>query len=187
MLARMRKIVITCIAVACVGVPVAAIAAAGAYTTQIRYEGTSIAATPRCRSSQLQLSVIGEQGALGTTYWDLGLRDIGGVLCHLRGYPGVGLINSRSRLISVPVQHVPGAPEQVVTLRPGQEAYFTFGYVGEVGGCTHHFSAYGVQVIPPNERQRLLLRRARFDVCTPSRAVSDLQVYPVRRRERLNG
>jgi Protein of unknown function (DUF4232) len=187
MLAGMRKIVITSIAVASVGVPVAAIAAGSAHTTQSRHELTSIAATPRCRSSQLQLSVIGEQGALGTTYWDLGLRDIGRSPCHMRGYPGVGLVNSRNRLIKIPVQRVPGTPENRVTLRPGQSAYLTFGYVGEAGACTQHLPAYGVQVIPPDEHQRLLARRARFDVCTPSHVVADPQVYPIRARLRLNG
>jgi hypothetical protein len=174
------------IVVALVGVPASAIAtgaARGAHLTG----GRSAAGTQRCSTSQLRISVIGRQGALGTTYWDLGLQNLGRAACHTRGYPGVGLIDRYSRLINVLVQRVPGHPEPTITLRSGQSAYFTFGYPSLVGACVSHFSAYSVQIIPPNEYQRLVLRTNRFDVCTPSRVVANPQVFPLRSGLLLSG
>lgn len=124
---------------------------------------------------------------MGTTYWDLALRNVGRTACHMRGYPGVGLLDPHSRLINVQVVRVPGFPESTITLRSGQQAYFSFGYPSLIGACSRHFSAYGVQVIPPNEYARIVLRTSRFDVCTPSAGVGNPGVYPVRLSRSLNG
>ncbi len=171
---------------ALVGVPASAIATGAAQSAHFT-SGHSAPGTQRCSTSQLRLSVIGRQGALGTTYWDLGLQNVGRTACHMRGYPGVGLVDRNSRLINVLVQRVPGHPEPTITLRTGQSAYFTFGYPSLVGACASHFSAYGVQIIPPNEYQRLVLRTNAFDLCTPSRVVANPQVFPLRSGLRLNG
>ncbi len=117
---------------------------------------------------------------MGTTYWDMGLRNVGRTACHMRGYPGVGLVDSHSRLINVLVERDPVTPVRTITLRPGQEAYFTFGYASEIGACSRYFSANSVQIIPPNEYQRIVLRTSQFDVCTPSRAVGNPQVFALR-------
>jgi hypothetical protein len=120
------------IVVALVGVPASAIATDAAQSAHFT-SGHSAPGTQRCSTSQLRLSVIGRQGALGTTYWDLGLQNVGRTACHMRGYPGVGLVDRNGRLINVPVQRVPGHPEPTIRLRTGQSAYFTFEYPSLVG------------------------------------------------------
>jgi hypothetical protein len=177
---HITHIIATGVAAALVVGPVSALAASGtkAHTT---------AGTPKCSASQLHASIVDTQGALGTTYWDLALRNVGRTSCHMRGYPGVGLVDSNNGLINVLVERNPVSPVRTITVRPGQQAYFTFGYASEIGACTSHFSAHGIQIIPPNEFNRLVLRTNRFDVCTPSSAVGNPQVFAVRPTVGLNG
>jgi hypothetical protein len=124
--------------------------------------------TPRCSTSNLILGFVRELGAAGTRGWDLALHNGGSVTCHLRGYPGVGLLDGSARLIHVNVDRQSGGTAQNVVLRAWQRAYFSFIY-HPGGACTpHYFSAYGLQVIPPGSTQRLLYYHGRFDVCAPS-------------------
>jgi Protein of unknown function (DUF4232) len=171
---RITHIITTGIVVGLVGLPASAIA------TSATTGHSPAPGTQRCDSSQLRVSIIDREGAAGTTYWNLALRNVGRTACHMIGYPGVGLVDSNSRLINVLVQRSPVTPARFVTVRPGQQAYFTFGYPSLIGACSSHFSAYGVQIIPPNEFQRIVLRTGRFDVCTPSSAVANPQVWTIR-------
>jgi len=134
--------------------------------------------TPRCSTSNLILGSVRRLGAAGTTDWDFALRNGGSATCHLQGYPGIGLLGASARLINVSVGRATSFKPHTVVLRPWQRAYFSFAYGtgGPKSACApHYFSAYGLQVIPPNSTQRLLYYRGRFDLCTghPS-------VYPVR-------
>ncbi|MDQ6819227.1 MAG: DUF4232 domain-containing protein [Actinomycetota bacterium] len=177
---HLTHIVITSI-VALIAVPVCgvavAVAASGTSSTSAK---PSSAGTPRCSTSQLHLSLIDHQGALGTTYWDMALRNLGRSACHMRGYPGVGLLDPDARLINVLVVRNPVTPVRTITLAPGQQAYFTFGYPSNIGACARHFNAFGVQIIPPNEYQRIVLPASQFEVCTPSHAVGNPRVLPLR-------
>ncbi len=178
MLTAMNKhlthIITTAVVVALVGLPASALATSG------NTGHSAAAATPRCHASQLRVSILDREGAAGTTYWNMALRNVGRTACHMIGYPGVGLVDSNSRLINVKVQRSAVTPSLFVTVRPGQQAYFTFGYPSLIGACSSHFSSYGVQIIPPNEFQRIVLRTSRFDVCSPSSAVANPQVWTVR-------
>jgi Protein of unknown function (DUF4232) len=137
--------------------------------------------TPRCSTSNLILGFVRQLGAAGTTGWDLSLRNGGPATCHLNGFPGVGLLDGSARLIHVSVDRHPGFKAQNVVLHPWQRAYLSLTYHtgGKRSACTpHYFSAYGLQVIPPNSTQRLLYYHGRFDVCNPS--FGHPSVYPVR-------
>ena len=137
--------------------------------------------TPRCSTSNLIVEFVRQLGAAGTTGWDLSLRNGGPATCHLQGYPGVGLLDGSARLIHVSVDRASAFKGQNVVLHPWQRAYFslTFHAGGKQSACTpHYFSAYGLQIIPPNSTQRLLYYHGRFDVCNPS--FGHLSVYPVR-------
>jgi hypothetical protein len=140
--------------------------------------------TPSCATSKLRLDLVPPiQGATSHRYWDLTLRNVGSTTCHLRGFPGVGLLDSHAKPINDNVIRQTGFPQRNVVLRPWQRAWFTFGYT-VAGPCLpHSFSAYGIEVFPPNSTSRLVYYQGRFDVCGPS--LSHPVVYPVRRTERL--
>ena len=182
---HLTHIVITSIvALAAVPVSAVAVAAAASGTPSPSARAASVG-TPRCSAAQLRLSLTDQQGALGTTYWDMTLRNVGRSACHMRGYPGVGLLDPDSRLINVLVVRNPVTPVRTITLASGQQAYFTFGYPSNIGACARHFNAFGLQIIPPNEYQRIVFPAKQFEVCTPSSAVGNPQVLPLRTGLRL--
>ena len=127
----------------------------------------SFGATPMCTTSSLALEFVNGQGATSHRIWNLALRNLGAVTCHLRGYPGVGLLSSSARLMNVPVDRVSSAVRTIV-LHPWDRAFFTFAYVVS-GPCAHGIFPFGIQVIPPNSTQGLRMYR-RFDVCAGSRS-----------------
>ena len=155
-------------------------ALAGAVSSELGRGGPSAGSTPpRCSTSNLSLEFVRATGATSHRYWDLALRNGGSATCHLRGYPGVGLLDRRARLIHVRVDRVTGFPVRNVVLHPWQRAFFTFTYVVSGPCLPHYFSAYGLEVFPPDNRRRMLLYHGRFDVCAPS-VGGHPGVYPVR-------
>jgi hypothetical protein len=145
---------------------------------------SSVGATPRCSTSNLYLSFVRSQGATGHRFWDLGLRNVGPTTCHLRGFPGVAMLNSGAGLINIPVKRATGHPVRTVVLSPFRRAFFTFSFVSSGPCIPNFFSGFGLQVFPPNNTHRLRLFTGRFDVCNPSIG-GNPQVLPVRRT--LNG
>lgn len=134
----------------------------------------SPAATSRCSTGNLSFEFVRSLGALSHRQWDLALRNVGSVTCQLKGYPGVGLLNSSARLINVHVVRRPGVVVRNVVLTPWKRAFFTFEFVVSAP-CMHGIFPFGLQVFPPNSTQHLRMYR-RFDVC---RGISP-QVSPVR-------
>ncbi len=136
--------------------------------------------TPRCLTSHLHLSFVRGTAGLSHLYWDLALRNVGSATCHLRGYPGVGLLDAHGRLIHVNVDRATGVPVTTVTMHHGQRAFFTFTYTSSGPCLPRFFSAYGLEIFPPGSTRRLLLHSSRLDICDPS-VGGRPQVYPVRR------
>ena len=132
----------------------------------------------RCLTGHLRLSFVRGEGATSHRFWDFALRNVGPGRCRLQGYPGVGLLDKRGKLIAVDVEREGGATPSVV-IGVGQRAFFTFSYVVSGPCLPHFFSAYGVQVIPPNRRHRLIFHSGRIDVCSAS-VGGHPDVYPLR-------
>lgn len=132
-----------------------------------------LAAAPQCTTPNLSLEFARGQGATSHRFWDLALRNVGPATCELHGYPGVGLLDSGARLMSVPVDRKAGAVRTVV-LHPWDRAFFTFSFTVSAP-CAHGVFPFGIQVIPPNSTEWLRMYR-RFDVCGGSRP----SVTPVR-------
>jgi uncharacterized protein DUF4232 len=139
------------------------------------------AVVARCATPQLRVSLVGSDAATSHRYWNLALENRGTSACRLQGYPGVGLVGRSGGLLPVDVRRVRGFARPAVDVPPGGRAYFTFGYV-TAGPCgTHAFTVYGLQIIPPDERTHLVLRRPPFAVCDVAVGGSPV-VYPVRKR-----
>lgn len=136
------------------------------------------AATPRCATANLRLDFVNGQAALSHRIWTLSLRNVGATTCHLKGFPGVGLLDSRARPINDPVFRETNFKQKTVVLGPWGRAYFSFIYAVGAPCLPHFFNAYGIEVFPPNSTQRLIYYRGRFDVCSAS--LSHPGVYPIR-------
>jgi hypothetical protein len=82
--------------------------------------------TGRCDASALAGSVQGSQGAAGTIWTTIRLRNASARTCTVKGIPGVRLLGPRGRPVTAPsVPDGPAGPPMV--LRPGQAAWFAFG------------------------------------------------------------
>jgi hypothetical protein len=79
----------------------------------------------RCAASALRGLVAGTDGAAGTIYTTIGLRNISAKTCTVKGTPQVRLLDDQSQPVTAP--SAPGGPAgSLVVLRPGQAARFTF-------------------------------------------------------------
>ncbi len=139
----------------------------------------SAATPPRCATARLRLVLVRQSAGAGRRFWEMALRNAGPATCGLRGYPGVGLLDARGRVLSVQVKRETGQPIRTVTLTRGRSAYFTLAYEDSGPCLPHFFSAYGVTVYPPNSTTRLVRRSARFEICSVSIGGSPA-VTPVR-------
>ena len=80
----------------------------------------------RCAASALRGSIQGSEGAAGTLYTTVGLRNLSAETCTVLGIPQVRLLNDQNHPVTAP--SVPGGPAgSLVVLRPGGVARFIFG------------------------------------------------------------
>jgi len=117
-------------------------------------------ATPLCTASLLSLSYLGGQGATGHGELGFSLRNTSNGSCHTFGYPGVLFLDKAGN--ALPTQSTRtthdffgAAPEVALVLAPGQSASFRLGVthgMASTAGCT---TAYGLQVIPPDDTHTL--------------------------------
>ena len=136
------------------------------------------APAPRCSTSSLRLDFINQEAATSHRFWNLGLRNVGPATCHLKGYPGVGLLDADAKLINDPVVRQTGFKQPNVVLKPWQQAHFSFSYAVSGPCIPNFFYAYGIEVFPPDSGLQLVYYRGRFDVC--GRSLSQPRVYPIR-------
>jgi hypothetical protein len=104
----------------------------------------------------LALSYLGQQGALGHGEIGFALRNISAHGCRTSGFPGVLFLDqSGASLPTIPTRATHdffgAAPVQLLEVAPGVSVSFRLGVThgaSSPAGCT---TAYGLQVIPPND------------------------------------
>lgn len=128
---------------------------------------------PRCLTAFLRLDLVRRTGFTSHRAWDFALRNTGPVTCHLRGYPGVALLDSRAMVEGPSVVRRTAAVHTVV-LKPWNRTFFTFVFA-VAAPCPSGVNASGLQVFPPNSRSALRWH-GRFDVCAGNRP----DISPVR-------
>jgi hypothetical protein len=117
-------------------------------------------ATPPCRASDFTLSYLGGQGAAGHGLLGLELRNTGTATCHTYGYPGVLFLDRAGSGLTTLPKHTTqdyfgNVPLAELVVHPGEVISFRIGVThGAVPGsvCT---TAYGLQVIPPDDTATL--------------------------------
>jgi hypothetical protein len=108
------------------------------------------------------LAFLGGSGATGHGLLGFTLRNVGSSSCHMYGYPGILFLDQAGgSLPTTTIRTVHdffgAAPLNSFTLAAGGTASFRigvthFGPNGSNAGCT---TAYGLQVIPPNDTSTL--------------------------------
>ncbi|HEY2320593.1 MAG TPA: DUF4232 domain-containing protein [Solirubrobacteraceae bacterium] len=113
----------------------------------------------QCKAAGLALSYLGGQGATGHGELGFALKNTGSV-CSTAGYPGVQFLARDGAALPTTPQHTTSdffgdLPVQHLSLAPGQSASFRLGVShggGSDAGCS---TAYGLQVIAPNDTATL--------------------------------
>lgn len=127
------------------------------------------AGSPTCPVSSLRLDAIGGQAFTSHREIALALRNVSAQTCHLKGFPGAGLLDAHAAQLSPTVHRVPG-PTPTLTLHTWQRAFFNVVYT--VGGpCVPHtLTAYALAVIPPNDVSHLVYYLGKTVMCAPPNA-----------------
>jgi hypothetical protein len=113
-----------------------------------------------CTAADLAASYLGGQGATGHGELGFELRNISNSTCHTYGYPGVLFLDRAGKALPTDstrtTQDFFGTvPETELTVAPGQSVSFRLGVTHGAAspkGCT---TAYGLQVIPPDDTATL--------------------------------
>ncbi len=140
----------------------------------------TIASTPRCAAAGLSLSFLGQQGGLGHGEIGFKLRNTGGRSCRTYGYPGVLFLDRNGGALPTIPHHTTrdyfGTSRAVpLLIAPGASASFRLDVghgVATSNGCA---TAYGLQVIPPNDTATL-----RTTIPEGSYECRDANVSPLR-------
>lgn len=129
--------------------------------------GARPANTPVCSASSLRLDKTGGQGFTSHREWDFLLRNVTSHTCHLRGYPGITLLNVHATSTGVSAVHNPTVNVTTRTLGPWGGVSFKFVFTVS-GPCAHSFKAYGLRVTPPGASGHLGYYAGPFGVCSVS-------------------
>jgi hypothetical protein len=132
-------------------------------TTSAQPTGTTAqpsSGPPPCRAANLALSFLGGQGATGHGLLGFALRNTGSQPCTTIGYPGIQFLDKGGNALPTIPTHTTQdyfgtIPKTLLTVAPGATVSFRLGVthgITSTAGCT---TAYGLQVIPPNDTATL--------------------------------
>jgi Protein of unknown function (DUF4232) len=125
-------------------------------TTSSSSASTTSAAPPLCTAGTLALRILGQQGATGHGEIGVAMRNTGASICHTFGYPGVLFLDKAGRPLPTVPTHTThdffgDAPEVGINVAPGNSVSFRLGVTHGINGTQGCATAYGLQVIPPND------------------------------------
>jgi hypothetical protein len=113
-----------------------------------------------CRAATLSLSYLGQQGATGHGELGFALRNTGAKACHTFGYPGILFLGRSGQSLPTVPTHSPRdffglTPVVGITVAPGRSVSFRLQVSHGINGTAGCSTAYGLQVIPPNDTATL--------------------------------
>jgi hypothetical protein len=122
--------------------------------------GASLAGQAPCTASGLALTYLGGQGATGHGELGFALRNTAQKSCSTGGYPGIQFLDRAGGALPTTPTHTTSdffgnLPLSTLTVAPGNSFSFRLGVShggGSGAGCS---TAYGLQVIPPNDTATL--------------------------------
>lgn len=136
------------------------ITTAATATVATTQTSTTPSGPPPCRAADFSLSFLGGQGATGHGELGFALRNTSTATCSTYGYPGVQFLDHGGHALPTLPTHTThdfagSLPEAALTVAPGATVSFRLGVthgMTSTAGCT---TAYGLQVIPPNDTATL--------------------------------
>ncbi len=113
----------------------------------------------QCRAAGLALSFLGGQGATGHGLLGFALRNTGSA-CSTGGYPGIQFLDRAGGPLPTTPSHTTDdffghLPLRPLTVAPGESVSFRLGVSHGGGSSSGCVTAYGLQVIAPNDTATL--------------------------------
>jgi Domain of unknown function (DUF4232) len=141
---------------------------------------TTASGEPPCTASTLSLGFLGQQGGMGHGEIGFVLHNTGNVACRTYGYPGILFLDQGGHPLTTIPHHTTSdffgsSPAVPLVIAPGGSASFRLDVghgVATSNGCA---TAYGLQVIPPNDTATL-----RTTIPNGSYECQDANVSPLR-------
>ena len=120
----------------------------------------TVSGSSPCRAADFALLFLGGQGATGHGELGFALRNASTATCSTYGYPGVQFLDRGGHPLPTVPTHTThdffgSLPEVPLSVAPGATVSFRLGVthgMTSTAGCT---TAYGLQVIPPNDTSTL--------------------------------
>jgi hypothetical protein len=137
--------------------------ATSSQTTKSSPTTTTAGGARACSEADLTLSYLGQQGAPGHGELGFALRNHTTEPCHTYGYPGVLFLDRGGRPLptdSTRTTHdfFGTLPARVLVVGPGRRVSFRLGVTHGAAGTQNCTTAYGLQVIAPDETHTLRAR-----------------------------
>lgn len=140
--------------------PTTTAAAPSTTATATTTASTASSGPAPCRAADLSLSYLGGQGATGHGELGFALRNTSSQPCTTYGYPGVQFLDKSGHPLPTVPTHTTqdffgSLPDKPLTVASGSTVSFRLGVTHgatSTAGCT---TAYGLQVIPPNDTATL--------------------------------
>jgi hypothetical protein len=113
-----------------------------------------------CRAADLSASFLGGQAATGHGLMGFALHNTSAHTCTTFGYPGVQFLTRTGQALATVPDHTTqdffgSLPRQALTVSPGATVSFRLGVTHGAAGAAACATAYGLQVIPPNDTSTL--------------------------------
>ncbi|HKO29192.1 MAG TPA: DUF4232 domain-containing protein [Solirubrobacteraceae bacterium] len=149
-------------------------------TTSTTAPPTAAADRSPCGAANLALSFLAQQGGMGHGEIAFKLRNTGSTSCRTYGYPGILFLNRHGGALPTIPHHTTNdffgsTPAVRLVIAPGASASFRLDVghgVATANGCA---TAYGLQVIPPDDTAKL-----RTTIPNGSYECRDANVSPLR-------
>jgi hypothetical protein len=122
-------------------------------------------ASGRCAASALRGSVQGTEGAAGTIWTTIQLRNTSARTCTVKGIPEVRLLGSQGQPVTAPSAPDRRQAGSLVVLRPGQAAHFVF---TEPNACDTTVAGSRLRVTLPSGQGSVVVplgTQTRFGTC----------------------
>lgn len=129
--------------------------ATGTQTAAAAPSGPSI-----CRAADLSASFLGGQAATGHGLLGFALHNKSAHTCTTYGYPGILFLTSSGQPLPTTPTHTTqdffgSLPKQSITVAPGSTVSFRLGVTHGAASSASCTTAYGLQVIAPNDTSTL--------------------------------
>ena len=154
--------------------------AAGSAAAQAAAPSNSMTVDERlCQTENLDFALVNQQGAAGSTLFDVQMTNTGRAPCTMDGFAGVSLVTEANRsVIGAPAARETDIEHEMILIDPGQAASFTVKLTNasalDPAECSPT-SAAGLRIYPPDETTDKFIPAPELTACGSDTKIMSVQ------------